>query len=124
MTWTKNGRKICDECGLFASWDGYDEYTPFGCSSYDPPEPHEPNHTCKKCLEKVYKSKLEYFKKGGRQGNWQKSDAEMRAAKESGLVWVHDRGFPQSKPTNERRYYQYISKEEFDAESLDLLEKK
>ena len=83
---TKKNTIICDECGLFCSY--FDEYTPFGCSSYEPPEPLGPSHICKKCFPKVKKRWIESFKKGNRNGDWQKSKAEVEAAKKCGLEWV------------------------------------
>lgn len=91
MTWINNYNSIkCDECNKICSQRGVDEYTPFGCSSYDPLEPLEPSHICKKCFSKVKKRWIEGFKNGSRDGDWQKSRAEIEAAKECELEYVWD----------------------------------
>ncbi len=110
---TKRNTFICDSCGLFCR--PYDEYTPFGCSSYDPPEPLDPSHTCKKCFKTEKKKWLEDFKRGNRNGDWQKSNAEMEAAEECGLKWIHSSGIGMLSKKGTKDFaepYRYISKEE------------
>ena len=85
MGWTKNDRFQCDYCGLFAKM--FDSYTPYGCSSYDPPEPHDPTELCEKCSKELEEKMLKGFKDGARGGDWMKSTAERNAAKACGLVW-------------------------------------
>lgn len=91
----KNGAIRCDNCYKFCV--PYDQETPFGCSNYDPPfrsyriiEPYDPYDYCNKCADELYSKWLDYFQQGGRNGYWQKSKAEIKAAEESGLVWVHN----------------------------------
>jgi hypothetical protein len=86
MSITKQNTIICDECGLFCK--PYDEYTNFGCSS----EPLEPNHICRKCYPKVRQGWIKTFRDGGRNGDWQKSNAEIEAAKICKLKWVGSNG--------------------------------
>ena len=109
MTWTKNFRIQWDECGLFCGWS--DEYPPFGCSSYDPPEPLEPSHICKKCFPAVKAHWIEAFKGGSRYGHWQKSEAERQAADECELIWIHAEGLG-AYGTKDHVMYQYVTKKE------------
>lgn len=81
----------CHHCGIFSKYEEMDSYTRFGCSSYNPPEPHDPVFICKKCSHKLKEDFADSFKKGYyRTGDWQKSKAEIEAAKEAGLVWIHN----------------------------------
>ncbi len=109
---TKRNTTICDECGLFCK--PYDTYTPFGCSSYDPPEPLDPLHICKKCFKKVKDSWIKGFKKGSKSGDWQKSRAEQEAAKECRLKWIHSSGVGMLGTKDFADPYQYISKKEYE----------
>lgn len=84
MSWTKRNSIICDMCGLFCR--PVDSYTPYGCSNYDAPEPLDEEHICKKCEIKLKKQWLVSLKHG-RYGDWQKSKAEIWAAKKLGLIW-------------------------------------
>lgn len=89
-----DGRKYrprCEDYGIFLSYDA-DSYTPYGCSSYDPPEPYDPSYLCKKHSDESYAHFLKAFKDGSRYGDWCKSNAEIRAAKECGLAWVGSSG--------------------------------
>lgn len=81
-----NWNERCGVCGKFTKFD-CDSYTPYGCSSYDPPEPYDPVFLCEKHAQKLYQSYLESFKRGNMHGDWCKSNAEKKAAKEFGLVW-------------------------------------
>ena len=74
MSYTKQNTIICDECGLFCR--PYNEYT----------------HLCKKCFLKVKNGWIKSFKSGGRNGDWQKSRAEVEAAEVCGLKWVGSNG--------------------------------
>ncbi len=112
MTRIKRNSIICDECGLFCKY--YDEYTPFGCSSYDPPEPLEPSHICKKCFPAVKEEWKKNFENGSKYGHWQKSRAEQKAAKECGLVWIHSSGVGMLGTEDFADPYQYIPKEEYE----------
>lgn len=111
MSWCRNMRIRCDGCGLFCV--PHNEETPFGCSSYDPPEPHDPSHYCKRCSKILYKEWLKDFKGGSRYGCWQKSDAERKAAKECGLIWVDSSGIGKYG-TKEWKLYCYVTKEEYE----------
>ena len=91
MSILQNGTIQCDWCGKFCAWDDTDSYTIYGAvypSIDDGPEPHDPVHLCGKCSEELYEQYLNKFKNGNRDGDWMKSNAERRAAKECGLVWV------------------------------------
>jgi len=115
--WTINDRFICDHCGKFAKL--YDSYTPFGCSSYDPPEPLDPTQICKKCSDYLKQEWIKKFKeKNWKYGHWQKSLAEQEAAKECGLVWLHSSGVGIYGTSNYKNPYQYISQEEYDKLSI------
>ena len=73
------------------------------------PEPYEPYHYCEKCSEELYQKWLKGFKQGSRSGYWQKSNAEVRAAKEMGLTWIHSEGYPKTeKDSLKRKYYEYV----------------
>ena len=112
--WTKNQRIICDSCGKFCV--PYDEETPFGCSSYDLPEPLDPYHYCKKCSKELEKKWLKVLKDKNNWhcGYWQKSDAERKVAKKLGLVWVNSGGVGTLGSKNWADSYQYIPKKEYD----------
>lgn len=114
MSWTIKNTLLCDKCGLFCSPKTADEYTIYGCSSYDPPEPHDPAHICKRCWGKVKKEWINGFKKGYRDGDWQKSRAEQEAAKECGLKWVGSGGVGMLGTKDFADSHQYIDKKEFD----------
>lgn len=105
MSFTKNYTPICDGCGRFCKI--YDEETPFGCSSYDPPEPHDPSHYCEACSKNLKAEWLKRFRRGDRGGCWHKSSAERQAAAECGLEWIHSSGLVDTR--NERDvHYSYI----------------
>ncbi len=94
---TKRNTLRCDKCGKMCRY--FDEYTPFGCSSYDPPKPLEPFHICEKCFPKVKREWLKIFKEAKKEGkikiscgDWQKSRAEQEAAKECGWMWAGSNG--------------------------------
>lgn len=110
MSWTKNDRFICDLCGKFSR--KFDDYTPFGCADPGNPEPYDPTEFCESCHQKEYQKWLVIFKGGGLyRGDWQKSDAERKAAKELGLVWIHSEGIGEGK---DRKHYCYVTKEEYE----------
>ena len=85
MSWDKNYRFRCDDCGKYCI--PYDSETPYGCSSYEPPEPLDPYHYCKRCAKKLKKEWLTKFQNGDLSGYWTKSDAEIWAAKKLNLIW-------------------------------------
>ena len=109
---TKRNTITCDECGLFCR--PYDSYTPFGCQGPECLEPLDPLHICKKCFPKVKKRWIEEFKNGYRDGDWEKSRAEMEAAKECGLKWVYSGGIGILGTPYFIDQNQYISKQLFD----------
>lgn len=84
---TQNNKFRCDHCSKFMS-EPYDSYTVFGCADPCAPEPYDPVELCKSCSDKKYKELLVRYSCCARSGDWQKSNAEIRAAKEAGLVWV------------------------------------
>jgi len=77
----------CVNCGIFASIESNDFYIPFGCASYDPPEPHPPQILCDDCSQKKYIELIAHFRRGGRNGDYIKSNAEKDAALRCGLKW-------------------------------------
>jgi hypothetical protein len=95
----------CQQCGKFSKYVELDSYIPFGC--YDPsnPEPYDPVMLCKICSNILYEEYKRKFNSGYRGGDWQKSNAEMKAAKECGLIWVNQSG---SIIDGRRVSYQYI----------------
>jgi hypothetical protein len=112
MSWTKNDKFICDGCRKFAS-EPFDSYTPYGCANPADPEPYDPVEYCEKCAKQDYEFHLTAFKDGKRSGNWMKSNAESRAAKECGLVWVHNPSL-KHKETGREIFNEYILERERD----------
>ena len=105
---TKRNTIICDHCGLFCR--PVDEYTPFGCNDPEAPEPLDPSHVCKKCFPKFKAEWIREFKQGYlAHGDWQKSRAEVEAAKECNLIWIHDHGIG-------NKHYCYVTRDEFKKE--------
>lgn len=100
----------CEHCGVFCKYEEMDSYTPYGCSSYDPPEPCDPIAICKKCSDKIYEEYKARFARGEyKYGDWCKSSAENKAAKEAELVWI---GNSSSVEWNGKRAFnEYIPKE-------------
>jgi hypothetical protein len=88
-------------CGKFSKYEDMDSYTPFGCSNPASPEPYDPTVICGDCSEKLYHYYIGRFELGDFKGDWQKSDAELRAAREFGLEWVGSF----SRDINGRRYH-------------------
>ena len=80
----------CSSCGRF--FFPFDSETPFGCDDPESPEPLDPYFYCEGCFQRLKKYYVDYFKRGGRSGQWEESFAEQSAAKECGLEWVHDSG--------------------------------
>jgi hypothetical protein len=78
----------CEWCGRFFSYENMDSFTSFGCASYNPPEPFDPTCICGKCSHALYEKYKARFKSGTFIGDWQKSNAELKAAKECNLTWV------------------------------------
>ena len=76
MSYDKYYRIRCDGCNLYCI--PFDEETDYGCSSYDPPEPLDPYHYCKKCAKELYAKKLRGFKNGSRSGYWHKSSGGFK----------------------------------------------
>ena len=123
MSYARNGAIICDSCGLFCR--PYDEETPFGCRNPENPEPYDPYHYCKKCYPKQYRGWVKKFRAGVRYGHWQKSRAEVQAAKKCGLVWVHGL-MGDCLSGNRERYatYEYVTTEKYaHIKALDYEEK-
>jgi hypothetical protein len=74
MSFTKNGTIKCDYCGKFSSWDGHDEYTPYGsCVDYEPPDPV---HFCAECAKAEEDRCVE---KGCVPNHWIPAHYEIRA---------------------------------------------
>lgn len=86
----------------------YDGYTIFGCADPGAPEPYDPVELCKKCSNDLYKERLARYKCCGRSGDYQKSNAEIRAAKEAGLVWIGNDKTLVEKATGRHIMNQYI----------------
>ena len=112
MSITKKNTIICDECGLFCR--PVDDYTFFGSQGEEGLDPLDPNHICKKCFPKVKKEWIERFKEGSRNGDWQKSRAEIEAAKECKLVWISSGGIGILGTSYFIDQSRYISKKLFD----------
>ena len=91
----------CHHCYKFSRYEDMDSYTPFGCASYDPPEPFDPTRICKECSEELKQKFIERFKKGIYWGDWHKSKAEIEAAKEYGLKWLQFNYIPIKKEFKE-----------------------
>ena len=87
----KNEQLKCSDCGKFIR-QPFDQRTTFGCANPEAPEPYDPDYFCRKCATKMYKKLLVGYKCCHRDGDWQKSNAEMKAAKEAGLEWVDSSG--------------------------------
>lgn len=100
----------CEDCGLFVAW-GADNETPFGTKNYEDPEPLDPIYFCNKHARLYYKKLLEAYRNGSRWGAYIKSKAEVRAAKEAGLEWVHSGGYVDSRSERDV-HYTYILKAE------------
>lgn len=84
-------RLKCCDCGRFISRP-FDQSTSFGCADPEAPEPYDPDLYCRTCAKKLYKSLLKRYSCCYRSGDWQKSNAEIRAAKEAGLEWIDSSG--------------------------------
>ena len=82
----------CSECGLFVGYDA-DNYTPFGGTGFEGLDPHDPEYLCNKHSKAEYKRLLKAYRGSYRGGDYLKSKAEIRAAREAGLEWVHSTGF-------------------------------
>ena len=95
----------CEHCGKFDKYENMDSYTPFGCSNPASPEPYDPICICGKCSELLYKDYIRSFEKGNMNGDWQKSNAEIRAAKECNLVWIDSNSITIN---GKRILYQYV----------------
>ena len=104
--------ETCAWCGGLCQ--PHDQYTNFGCSSYDPPEPLDPEYICKDCWSEYKANWVKRFRDGGKYGDWQKSNAEKEAAKECGLAWVHSGGHGMLGSKDFADSYQYITQEEYD----------
>ena len=106
----------CEGCGKFVSYEA-DSYIPFGCPDPECPEPYDPRYLCSKCSDELYKSYLKDFKEGKRYiGDYGKSIAEMKAAKECSLVYIGSNGVGTlgDKSGNWKDPYQYIDQKEYD----------
>ena len=105
MTWCANGAVICDRCGLFCR--PVDSFAPFGGRGPEGLDPPEDEHLCAKCSLIVQDEWARRFAAGHVSGDWHKSRAEQKAAKEAGLEWVHDSGFVDER-TGKDVHYRYI----------------
>jgi len=105
----------CSYCNKFVPY-GADYYVPYGCANPEAPEPYDPSFLCKKHADEVYREFKKSFRNGDRSGDWTKSEAEMRAAKECGLAWVGSNGVGilGDKNGNWKEAHQYISTIEYD----------
>jgi hypothetical protein len=111
MSFTKNNHIRCDTCGRLCR--PYDEETPFGCADPEYPEPYDPFHYCKPCSKKLYRDWKRRLSESLHYGDWSKSLAEQRAAKELGLVWVHN-GIGTYGTGDYIAPYQYTTKAEYE----------
>lgn len=85
----------CCACGKFVSWEA-DNGTMYGCSSYDPPEPHDPDYWCEECAEKEYQDAL---KKGDQMYiYWAVPMWQSKALEKLGLKKIVERGVPRLVP--------------------------
>lgn len=80
----------CGHCYKFCTYEEMDSYTPFGCANPCDPEPYDPTYICAKCSDELYHDFVKKFEQGNRDGDWQKSNAERRAAKKMNLIWIHN----------------------------------
>lgn len=110
MSYTKNYHIKCDGCGKFCI--PFDDETPFGCNNQESPEPLDPYHYCKECSKDLEKNWLEKFKNGSKDGYWQKSKAEIKAAQKIGLIWIGSNGIGDYK-NGTHINYRYVTKEEY-----------
>ena len=104
---TTNDKYRCDLCSKFMS-EPYDSRTIFGCADPSAPEPYDPDEFCKKCSEARYKKLLAWYSCCGRDGDYIKSNAEIRAAKDAGLVWVGNSNTLVEKHTGRSIMNRYI----------------
>ena len=101
----------CETCGKFSRYEDLDSYTPFGCSNYASPEPYDPIVICKKCSVLLYEEYILRFINEDFSGDWQKSNAEIMAAKDSGLVWI---GSNSITIDGKRILYRYMRKTDYE----------
>lgn len=97
----------CMECGKFSKYEDMDSYIPFGCPNPASPEPYDPTQLCGNCSEKLYEEFKQKFKVGIFHGHWQKSDAEIKAARECKLKWIHSNSI---EIDGKRILYQWVKK--------------
>ena len=76
----------CDVCGKFCI--PADSQTHFGCSNPADPAPYDPEYFCERCTKKLKDEWSRDFAIGSTYGCWQKSKAEIEAAKAAGLIWI------------------------------------
>lgn len=114
MSWTKRNTCICDECGKFCR--PFDEWTYFGTKGGwdDSPEPLDPCHCCEACWPQLKAYWLDKIGQDRRRGDYEKSRAEMEAAEELGLIWIHFNGVGTLGTTDYAEPYQYIPKTEYE----------
>lgn len=105
MTWCANGAVICDHCGHFCR--PVDSHAPFGGTGPEGLDPPEDEHVCAKCWPALKEGWVRRFAAGHLGGEWHKSDAEVEAAREAGLEWVHQNGLVDTR-TNRDVLYRYI----------------
>jgi len=110
----RNYRPRCKCCGVYLSYDS-DQLTPYGCYNPESPEPYDSEYLCDKHSDELYHQFLKDFQDGSRSGDWCKSRAEIRAAKECKLSWVGSNGIGilGDKKGNWAEAHRYISSIEF-----------
>ena len=88
----------CQICGVYCGYYA-DSGTVYGCSSYDPPEPFDPEFWCKKCATKEYQDSLKEGEK--MYVYWQMPMWQIKALKKLGLKKVKHKlvkSEPNTKP--------------------------
>ena len=113
MSFTKRYTIICNECGRFCGC-GSTKYIPYGYKDYESLESLDPMHICKKCIPKVKEKWIKKFKDGCRHGDWQKSEAEIEAAKMCGLSYIYSNGVGTLGTKDWVGAHQYIQTEEYE----------
>ena|ERR1035437_6450343 len=106
LMWTKNNKFKCDHCNKFSR--PYDSLTIFGGTGAEGLEPYDPEEFCRKCSTKLYNELLVKYKCCYRGGDYQKSNAEMKAAKKAKLEWIGNTGSLVEKSLGRYIMNQYI----------------
>lgn len=103
---TYEERLKCYSCGKFIRY-AYDSRVVFGGAGPEGLEPHDPDYYCRKCSTRRYKELLKGYECCKRSGDYEKSDAEVKAAKKAGLTWIGSNGLV-DKFTGRDIHYEYI----------------